>query len=91
MKKAVSILYNTKSITVIPKREINLLYKSPLFILQLDYNSLTPQQQASCPLTLTLSLPCFMFLSVSKAHVLSTTDIKLCVIFTRQVGLMNLH
>lgn len=64
MKKAVSILYNTKSITVIPKREINLLYKSHLFILQLDYNILTPQQQASCPLKLTLSLPCFMFLSV---------------------------
>lgn len=39
MKQAVSILYNTKSITVIPKREINLLYKSHMFILQLDYNN----------------------------------------------------
>lgn len=31
--------YNTKSITAIPKREINLLYKSQMFILQLDYNN----------------------------------------------------
>lgn len=36
MKQAFSILYNTKSITVIPKREINLLYKSHQFILQLQ-------------------------------------------------------
>lgn len=51
---------------------INLLYKSYLLISRLNEQNIP--QHASCPLNPTLRLPCFVSLSVLKAHLLSTTD-----------------